>query len=234
LLRRARETDSTATIKFTGLIGQNFVAIDFGSPSARRLEDNQYIETKEQADLNAIMAKVDNVAKNVENLTKSFTGDKIDNLLGPFTDFLKQTAGRSPPPSRTFNPFPPRYPRARALSAHSLTKRHSTTAPSPPSQPPKHERRSQTTLDDARKIINDVNAEGIYRQTGDGRALYNETTASMTYIKDSAMNLKEVLEDESGQVPANHQRPTHCNAKLTCRRWTRPPKVWKTKARSAC
>jgi hypothetical protein len=36
-----------------------------------------------------MMAKLDNVASGVENLTKSFTGDKIDNLLGPFTDFLK-------------------------------------------------------------------------------------------------------------------------------------------------
>ncbi len=39
------------------------------------------------------MSKLDTVAGNVENLTKSFTGDKIDNLLGPFTDFLKQNSG---------------------------------------------------------------------------------------------------------------------------------------------
>ena len=26
----------------------------------------------------------------MQNLTKSFSGDKIDNLLGPFTDFMKQ------------------------------------------------------------------------------------------------------------------------------------------------
>ena len=30
------KTDSTAIIKFTGLMGQNFVAIDFGSPGAPR------------------------------------------------------------------------------------------------------------------------------------------------------------------------------------------------------
>src|SRR4030095_1991368 len=30
------KTDSKATIKFTGLLGQNFVAIDFGSPGAPR------------------------------------------------------------------------------------------------------------------------------------------------------------------------------------------------------
>ena len=40
-----------------------------------------------------MMQKLDNVAYGVENLTKSFTGDKIDNLLGPFTDFLKANRG---------------------------------------------------------------------------------------------------------------------------------------------
>src|SRR5690349_13404202 len=93
-LGTAVKTDSTATIKFAGLLGQNFVSIDFGSPGARLLEDNQYVSTAEQPDLSAIMAKLDNVATGVENLTKSFTGDKIDNLLGPFTDFLK--ANRAP------------------------------------------------------------------------------------------------------------------------------------------
>jgi phospholipid/cholesterol/gamma-HCH transport system substrate-binding protein len=82
-------TDSTATIKFTGLLGQNFVALDFGSPSAPRARDGAVLTSAEQPDLSAMMAKLDNVATGVENLTKSFTGDKIDNLLGPFTDFLK-------------------------------------------------------------------------------------------------------------------------------------------------
>ena len=36
------------------------------------------------------MAKLDNAAAGIQNLTKSFTGDKIDNLLGPLTDFIKQ------------------------------------------------------------------------------------------------------------------------------------------------
>ena len=88
------KTDSTATIKFTGLMGQNFVAIEFGSPGARPLEKDQIIASVEQPDLSALVAKLDNVASGVENLTKSFTGDKIDNLLGPFTDFLK--ANREP------------------------------------------------------------------------------------------------------------------------------------------
>ncbi len=33
--------------------------------------------------------KLDNVATGVENLTRSFSGEKIDKLLGPLTDFVK-------------------------------------------------------------------------------------------------------------------------------------------------
>jgi phospholipid/cholesterol/gamma-HCH transport system substrate-binding protein len=85
----AVKTDSIATIKFTGLLGQNFVALDFGSPRARPAEEGTVLMTSEQADLSVIMTRLEQVAAGVENLTKSFTGDKIDNLLGPFTDFLK-------------------------------------------------------------------------------------------------------------------------------------------------
>ena len=46
-------TDSTATIKFTGLMGQNYVSIDFGSGNAPPLEDNQIVATREQPDLSA-------------------------------------------------------------------------------------------------------------------------------------------------------------------------------------
>lgn len=83
------KTDSVATIKFTGLMGRNFVALDFGSRNAFKAEPGMVLATAEQPDLSAMMAKLDNVASGVENLTKSFSGDKIDNLLGPFTDFLK-------------------------------------------------------------------------------------------------------------------------------------------------
>jgi len=83
-------TDSIARVQFTGLMGQNYVAISFGSPGAPlAARENTYLATAEQPDLAAIMQKMDNVASGVENLTRSFTGEKIDNLLGPFTDFIK-------------------------------------------------------------------------------------------------------------------------------------------------
>lgn len=81
--------DSTATVKFTGLMGQNFVGIDFGTPSASLAQDGAVLKSAEQPDLSVVMAKIDNVATGVENLTKSFSGLKIDELLGPFIDFMK-------------------------------------------------------------------------------------------------------------------------------------------------
>jgi phospholipid/cholesterol/gamma-HCH transport system substrate-binding protein len=88
------KTDSTATIKFAGLMGQNYVSIDFGTTGSPRMAQDSEIKTTEQPDLSSLMAKLDDVASGVQNLTKSFTGDKIDNLLGPFTDFMRQNNPR--------------------------------------------------------------------------------------------------------------------------------------------
>lgn len=87
-------TDSIAMVKFVGLMGQNFVSIDFGSATAPQVTQNALIQTREQADLSTIMVKLESVATGVENLTKSFSGDSINNLLGPFTDFLKENNPR--------------------------------------------------------------------------------------------------------------------------------------------
>ena len=89
----AVKTDSKAMIKFTGLMGQNFVAISFGSPGAPPADEYTALETTEQPDLSAIMAKLDNAAAGIENVTKVFSGDKLDNILGPITDFMKQNSG---------------------------------------------------------------------------------------------------------------------------------------------
>jgi phospholipid/cholesterol/gamma-HCH transport system substrate-binding protein len=84
------KTDSKAIIKFTGLMGQNFVAVDFGSAAAPKAVDGALLETAEQPDLSAIMAKLDNAASGIAKVANSFSGDKIDNILGPLTDFFKQ------------------------------------------------------------------------------------------------------------------------------------------------
>ena len=87
------KTDSKAVIKFTGLMGQNFVAVDFGTPDAPRAVDGALLASEEQPDLNAIMTKLDGATTGIQNLTKSFTPDTLNNLLGPLIDFVKQNSG---------------------------------------------------------------------------------------------------------------------------------------------
>ncbi|MBI3879546.1 MAG: MCE family protein [Verrucomicrobia bacterium] len=87
-------TDSKATVKFIGLMGQNFVSITFGSPTAPKLTSDQTIETFEQPDLSSLMAKLDSVAGGIENVTKTFSGDGFQNLLSPLADFVKENSPR--------------------------------------------------------------------------------------------------------------------------------------------
>jgi len=86
------KTDSKATVKFTGLMGQNFVAIGFGSDAAPLAAEGTILESVEQPDLSTIMAKLDAAAGGIQNITKTFSGDKLDNILGPLTDFVKQNS----------------------------------------------------------------------------------------------------------------------------------------------
>jgi phospholipid/cholesterol/gamma-HCH transport system substrate-binding protein len=190
-IRRDAEvkTDSAATVKFTGLMGQNYVSIDFGSPDAPRLEDNQIVGTKEQPDLGAVIAKLDSVASGVENLTKSFTGDKIDNLFGPLTDFLK--ANREPLTATIAN--------LRSISGQISQGKGTVgklinddalynSALVTVSNLQIAGADVQLAIADARKVIEQVDAgRGTVGKLVKDDTLYNETTASMT-------NLKEILQ----------------------------------------
>jgi phospholipid/cholesterol/gamma-HCH transport system substrate-binding protein len=82
-------TDTKASINFAGLMAQDYVSLDFGSADAPHATEGIILQSVEQPDLQLLMTKLDNVATGVENLTRSFSGEKIDNLIGPFTDFLK-------------------------------------------------------------------------------------------------------------------------------------------------
>jgi phospholipid/cholesterol/gamma-HCH transport system substrate-binding protein len=86
------KTDAKAVIRFAGLMGNNFIAIEGGSPTAPRMQSGS-IQTDEQPDLGSLMVKLEGVATGVENLTKSFSTDNLGNLLGPVTDFMKQNTG---------------------------------------------------------------------------------------------------------------------------------------------
>jgi phospholipid/cholesterol/gamma-HCH transport system substrate-binding protein len=87
-------TDSVASVLFAGLMGQNFVSLSFGTDTAPLADSKTLLKSKDQPDLAAIMTKLDGAADGVQNMTKSFTGEEFNKLLGPFTDFLKQNQPR--------------------------------------------------------------------------------------------------------------------------------------------
>jgi phospholipid/cholesterol/gamma-HCH transport system substrate-binding protein len=183
------KTDSAATVKFTGLMGQNYVSVGFGSPNAPLAINGSIIASIEQPDLSALVAKLDNVASGVENLTKSFTGDKIDNLLGPFTDFLKANQ----------EPLTATFANLRAISTQisegkgtvgrliyedTLYNSAITTVTNLQDATDQ----IKGTLAVAQKVIDDVNAgQGTIGKLVKDDKLYTETVESMT-------NLKEILQ----------------------------------------
>ncbi len=87
------KTDSQATVKFAGLMGQNFISVTFGSSDAPKAVDGALLQSVEQPDLSAIMVKLDNAAGGIAKVASSFSGDSINNLLGPLTDLIKQNSG---------------------------------------------------------------------------------------------------------------------------------------------
>jgi phospholipid/cholesterol/gamma-HCH transport system substrate-binding protein len=87
-------TDCKAIVKFTGLMGQNFVEIRFGSATAPKADNNTLIKSEEQPDLSMLMARLDKVASGIERATESISGESFEKLLAPLTDFVKETSPR--------------------------------------------------------------------------------------------------------------------------------------------
>jgi phospholipid/cholesterol/gamma-HCH transport system substrate-binding protein len=88
------KTDSTASIRFVGLMGQNYVAIGFGSEQAPAVSEGAVLQTVEQPDMATLMARLDSVAAGFDDFTRTFTPDTLQNLVGPFSDFLRENAPR--------------------------------------------------------------------------------------------------------------------------------------------
>src|SRR5258707_534132 len=210
----AVRTDSVASVKFTGLLGQNYVGLDFGTPGSPIAAPGTILSTSEQPDLSAMMAKLDNVASGVENLTKSFTGDKIDNLLGPFTDFLKANRVPLTAAIANFQAVSSQIAQGKGTvgkliydeslynSAYGAVTNLEDTST-----------QLKATIADARKVIDQVNAgQGTVGKLLHDETLYRETTTSMT-------NLKEILQKiNQGQGTIGkvvNDQELYKNAKLT-------------------
>jgi phospholipid/cholesterol/gamma-HCH transport system substrate-binding protein len=135
------------------------------------------------------MQKLEGVATGIENLTKSFTGDKIDNLLGPFTEFLKANK----------DPLTQTFANLRDISGKinqgegtvgllintnelytsllgSVTNLQETAGD------------IRATVNEARKAVDQINSgQGTVGKLLHDETLYRETTEGMT-------NLKEILQ----------------------------------------
>jgi phospholipid/cholesterol/gamma-HCH transport system substrate-binding protein len=189
------KTDAKALVKFTGLMGQNFVSIEGGSPGAPDIESGS-IETTEQPDLSALMARLDGVAGGIESLTKSFSTDNISTLLGPLNDFIKQNSG----------PLTAMIANMRTVSDHIAQGQGSvgkfimddsfynaaygtaTNLQSASGDIKELATQGQGLVTDIRQVINEVNSgKGTLGKVVTDDTLYNEATSLMT-------NLREVSE----------------------------------------
>jgi phospholipid/cholesterol/gamma-HCH transport system substrate-binding protein len=161
-----------------------------------------------------MMAKLDNVASGVENLTKSFTGDKIDNLLGPFTDFLK--ANRVPLTAAIANLQAVSsqiaqgkgsvgkmiYDESLYNSAYAAVTNLDDTASA-----------IKITVADARKVVDQVNAgQGTVGKLLHDEALYRETTDSMSTLKEI---LQKINQGQGTIGKVVNDQELYRNAKLT-------------------
>ena len=207
------KTDAVATIKFTGLMGQNYVGIDFGSASTYA-GDGAMLESKEQPDLSVVMAKIDDVASGVQNLTKSFSGLKIDELLGPFVDFMKDnraplTATISNIDSVTAQISKGQGTVGKLIYDQTLY----DTAMATVSNLQSTLADAQVTVAHARAVVDQINeGEGTVGKLIKDPTLYNETTSAMIQAKEI---LEKVNQGKGSVGKMINDQEFYNNAKLT-------------------
>ena len=198
----AVKTDSKASIKFVGLMGQNYVSLTFGSSDAPKVTANALLETEEQADLNSLMVKLQGVAEGVEGLTKNFSGENFSNLLGPFTDFIKENNPRLSAILGNLQTISTRIAQGEGTvgkminddtlyfsALNTVSNLNTTVADAKPLFD-----ELKLTLDQARSVVTQVNeGQGTIGKLIKDETLYRETTTAM-------VNLREILQKiNSGQ-----------------------------------
>jgi phospholipid/cholesterol/gamma-HCH transport system substrate-binding protein len=214
-------TDSTASIKFTGLMGQYFVSLDFGSRNSPLAKEDTLLNAIETPDMSAIMAKIENVAGNVENLTRSFTGEKIENLLGPLTDFLKANQSPLTATIAHFQTISSQIAEGKGTVGKLVNDPalyNSTLSAVSNLQDTASE--IKTTVAEARKVLDRVNQTVAQVNAGQGTVgkllkedtLYRETTASMSHLKEI---LQKINQGQGSIGKIVNDRELYDNAKLT-------------------
>jgi len=206
--------DSRATIKFSGLMGQNYVSIDFGSAKGTPIESGTELVTYEQADLNALMARLEGVTGGIQKLTDSFSEQNLGDVLLPFTDFLNESKPRilniltnaehitAQVKSGEGTVGKLIYEDALYASVHSAITNLSTTADD-----------VQVLLGDAKAVVADVRAgKGTVGKLATDETLYNEASVAVTNLKEI---LQKINRGEGTVGKAINETELLDNAKLT-------------------
>ena len=184
----AVKTDSVASIQFTGLMGQNFVAIEFGK-SGVPIQPGAELSTREQADFGSLLSQMDGAASGIEKVAETFGGDKFMDVLGPLADFIKANQDSVSKIIQNVQTSTDQIARGEGTVGRLI--------------------HDDKLYEDAAKLVSRLNAasekldsalveaQKVVQNVGDGRgtlgklaadeALYEETKAAMT-------SLKEILE----------------------------------------
>ena len=215
------KTDTKAVIKFTGLMGNNFVALEGGSAAAAKVLPGSALESTEQPDLSALMSRIDSVASGIEGLTKSFSADNFSTLFGPITDFMKQNSTNisdilSNTRTVTANLAEGKGTIGKLINEDALYTSALgavTSLKTAGDQANSLMEKAQDVMGDAREAITRFNAgEGTLGKLARDDTLYRETTSMMT-------NLREISEKiNRGQGTVGklvNDESFYKNAKLT-------------------
>jgi phospholipid/cholesterol/gamma-HCH transport system substrate-binding protein len=180
------KTDSTAIIKFSGLMGQNYVSVNFGSQDAPKAVDGAVLQTEEQPDLNAVMAKLNDAADGIKRFGDAFSGDKISNLVGPLVDFVKQNSGNISGAISNIDNITGQIASGQGTVGRMIyTDQLYDSALG-----------TVTNLQDAvtevRSVVNGVsNGQGTLGKLVTDETLYNATTASMTNLNQILLRINQ-------------------------------------------
>jgi phospholipid/cholesterol/gamma-HCH transport system substrate-binding protein len=176
------KADSVASIQMAGLMGQNFVSLEFGTVRAGPVANDALLNSAEQPDFTVIMKKLDGVASGMQGLTKTLSGEKIDNLLIPLTaavNDIKTTSAQIASGKGTIGKLV--FDEALYNTALTTVSNLQNTSDE-----------VKAAVAEAKKTFMGVNAgEGTLGKLVKDEKLYAETTAAMTNIKEIAQKIKQ-------------------------------------------
>ena len=183
-------TDSKASVRFLGLMGQNYIYLDLGSPDSPLVTlDGATLTSVEQPDLSSMIAKLDSTASSIEGLSKSLGGENLSKALGPLTDFFKENKDKFSTIVSNFQIVSTQVAEGKGTVGRLIKEDALYTSALDAVT------NLNTTLADARSVVDQ--AKAVVTEINEGRGtvgklvrddtLYQETTQAMT-------NAKEILQ----------------------------------------